>query len=138
MIKRLTTAEDISMLFDLKDDSEIQFPCGRHAWMQWLTEQAANPKVGIWATVEQNQAIGYIVAIDNVMPPISDSVSLLYIWYSWKPIKRKDTQNLIRTIEDWGREIGAKQVITVLTESQSIHAKISGFKVSGQIFIKEL
>lgn len=138
MIKQLKTPDDISILFKLPDDIEKQLPCNRSEWIQWLVENVSNPRIGIWANIEQDQANGYIVAINNVMPPVSNAIGLLYIWYSWNPLKRKATRKLVGITEDWGREAGAKRIITAMAPDQMIHAKINGFETIGQLVVREL
>lgn len=138
MIKRLQTPEDISILFHVQDDVEQQLSCSRSEWIQWLVENVANLKIGVWAKLEDNQAKGYVVAVNNILLPISNNVGILYIWYSWSPLQRKATQNLVKAVENWGRENGAKQMMAIFSHKQSVHAKIFDAKIIGQVFVKEL
>lgn len=114
MIKRLQTPDDIRILFNLNDDAEIQFPCDRSAWIQWLTEQAANPKIGIWAALKNEKATAYLVMMDGRFPPIFDSSVVLYLW---SPINHKITRNLIEEAKKWTQEIGAKRGLITVPKS---------------------
>ena len=45
---------------------------------QWLVENAANPKIYIIAEMDGDDLVGYVVAIDSVMPPVSDYFTVLF------------------------------------------------------------
>ena len=114
MLKKLQTPNDISILFDLDDDAGTQFPCDRSTWIQWLTEQAANPKIGIWAAIKNENVIGYLVMMDSVIPPLFDAAVVLYLW---SPGSHKITRSLIEEAKNWTRIINAKRGLITVPEN---------------------
>lgn len=132
MIKKLQTPDDISMLFTVVDDVERQFPCDRSSWIQWLVEQISNPKIGVWAAIEDNIAAGYLVMLDSMAPPISDSVVVLYLW---SPSSHKITRSLIEEAKKWAQTIGAKRgLITVPESHNEEYMKTFGGKKIANVF----
>ncbi len=132
MIKKLQTPDDVSILFNIIDDVEWQFPCDRSAWIQWLVEQIVNPKIGVWAAIEDDIVSGYLVMLDSIAPPISDSVVVLYLW---SPQSHKITRLLIEEAKKWTQEIGAKRgLITVPESHNEKYIKSFGGKKIASVF----
>ena len=111
MIKKLTTPEDISILFSLDDNPREQLPCDKDAWIQWLTEQVSNIRVGIWANLINNSEVtAYIVVLNSVLPPISDTATVIYLWSTG----HKTTKALVDYVKPWVIATGAARgAITV-------------------------
>ena len=131
MIKKLRIPDDVSMLFHVQDDVEQQFPCDRSAWIQWLTEQIINPKVGIWAAIKNNHVIGYIVMMNGVIPPIFDAAVVLYLWSE----NHKTTRLLVEEAKKWIPEIGAKRgLVNVPKNHTEKYMKSFGGKKIANVF----
>lgn len=108
MIKRLMTVKDVGILFNVKDDAASQFPCDRNAWVQWMVEHISSPKVGIWVTEEDGVITSYIVLLNTVTPPLSNTVIVLYLWSN---CSHKKLRKLIEKAKEWVVEIGSKKAI---------------------------
>jgi len=81
MIKRIQTPHDVVMFHALNDEIEEHFPCDKTAWIQWLTERSDNPNYLILANVNSHDQIdAYVVAFNNVNPPLQDFVAVIYMW----------------------------------------------------------
>ena len=66
MIKRIGTPEELSEIF-----GEIP-----EKWVQFLTEGINNPRIFIIAEMD-NGLVGYIVALDSVVWPVSDYFTII-------------------------------------------------------------
>lgn len=66
MIKRIKTPEELSEIF-----GEIP-----EKWVQFLTEGINNPRIFIIAEMD-NGLVGYIVALDSVVWPVSDYFTII-------------------------------------------------------------
>jgi hypothetical protein len=106
-IKRLETVEEYVRLMTVKDDVEKHFPCSHSEWVQWLVSHQRDTKLAIWANFEGGAITGYIVAYDEIVPPIIDSVSLLYVW---SDLGAKANREVLELIKDWARSCGARSI----------------------------
>ena len=124
MIKKLETAEELAGLLAVKDDVEKFFPCSHGEWVQWLVGQADNSGLAVWASLdEQNKIDSYIVVVNNVRPPISRHLAILYVWSGLGADKNAA---VLEEIKDWGKSMGAVSIRAIVPEPRA-YAKY-GFK----------
>lgn len=129
MIKRLTTAEEVTQLLSFQDNVEEIFPCTKGEWVQKLAKIVESPKM--WITVvmdEQGNITGYLVAQNCVNLPISDHV---WILYSFSPKNVESNKEVKEVLKDWTRECGTKE-IKFLTKNVQAH-KFYGCKETGRV-----
>jgi hypothetical protein len=76
--------EDIPQILTLPDEEfkHIVSSGEKGEWVQWLINQATiTKKMHVWLGYEAEKLIGYAVAMDNVMPPLSvNAFILVYCW----------------------------------------------------------
>jgi len=97
MIKRIETPEELSKIFSVIPSEYIQ----------WLTEGITNPKLHIWAEFDID-IIGYVVALDSVMAPLSDYFTILFDYgHSTKSIQ---------ALKNEAEKCGAKQLVMAVPE----------------------
>jgi len=108
-IKRLTLPEELSdILLKIPDNL-----------VQWLVENAANPKIYILSEMDGNNLIGYVVAIDSVMPPVSDYFTVLFCGM--------DTAASFNELAKLAELSGASQIV-MIASSMSHDLENLGFK----------
>lgn len=106
MIKNLEV-EEIAGIMQLEDDAMETFPCEKGEWVQWLISNVENPGILIIGNIIDGEIKSYLVALDNVILPVSNQVEILF-FYSDGDI---DFNMTIRDmLNDWAREKGAKAI----------------------------
>ena len=95
-------SNDIAGILKLNDGVENIFPCDRGEWVQWLMANKDNPKVLIIGDGKS-----YLVAVDTVQRPLNDSVTIIFFY---SKSKFEDNIKNIKVLNDWAKEIGAKQI----------------------------
>ena len=98
MIKRIETPEELSKIFSVIPSKYIQ----------WLTEGISNPKLHIWAEFDID-IIGYVVAIDGFVPPISDYFTILFDW--------GDSEGSIKALKEEVVRCGVKSILITVPEA---------------------
>ena len=93
-------AGDIIKILKMDDHIEELFPCDKGEWIQWLMGILENPRFLIVGTEDS-----YLVASDNVMLPISASVSILMCYSNEGNVKE-----LKDAVSKWALNCGAREV----------------------------
>lgn len=114
MIKKFEV-EDIAKILTLEDTLANHFPCSRGEWVQWLISQADNPKINVIGDIVDNQIVGYMVLVNNVMPPVFNTCACLFVWSKTHRI----TLNLVAEGKLWKEAIGAQKGVIVVPLSHS-------------------
>lgn len=126
MIKKFEV-EDIVKIMQLEHTGEntAPLPCEKGEWVQWLVTQVDNPKLNIVGEIQEGKIKGYEVLINNVLPPVFYSCSLLYLW---SPVDHRITHALVEAALEWKYEIGAKEGLAVmpLTHSEKYMESFGG------------
>ena len=131
MIKKLKV-EDIAKILHLDDNVTDYFPCEKGEWVQWLVEKAEDPRVLVLGNIEDNKITGYFVALSNIIPPVFDYVSVIFIW---SPFSHKTTLSLIDAGKKWTIEIGSKRgLITVPPDHTEKYMAAFGGKKIANVF----
>lgn len=127
MIKKLEV-EDIAKIMHLDDNVTDFFPCEKGEWVQWLIQNVDNPRIFIIGNIEDNQIIGYFVALNNLMPPVFDYISVIYLW----SLSHKITHTLIEAGKKWAIKNGVKRgLITVPNNhTKKYMASFDGHKIA--------
>ena len=108
MIKRIETPEELSKIFSVIPSEYIQ----------WLTEGIANPKLHVWAEFDID-IIGYVVALDSVVPPLSDYFTILFDY--------GESDNSIQAMRSEAKKCGAKSLVMAVKELME-EMKEAGFE----------
>ena len=109
IIKRLTSPGELSNILLKMPDNLVQ----------WLVENSANPKFYILIEMDGNNLIGYVVAIDSVMPPVSDYFTVLFCGM--------DTATLFDELAKLAKLSGASQIV-MIADRMSNSLENLGFK----------
>lgn len=125
-IKRLTNAMDLMPIFKLDDNIEKDFPCNKSEWVQWLISIVQNERVNISVAFDGKIVLAYYILIDNINPPLQDSVMIVYLWSDNK-IGIEVTKQLSKSAETWAKERGAKR-ITAKTTLPNKYLEMFGYK----------
>jgi len=132
-VERIISPLGISELMKVQDDRiEKKFFCSKGEWIQWLVSIIEKQEmIGVWAVREEEKGSieGYVVALNSIAPPISNSVMLLYssICYA----NSEDANRLaIEAIIDWGRTLGAKEV-ALFTNHPDLSCKYGFERIDG-------
>jgi len=97
MIYRMETPEDLSQIFkDLPEN-----------WVQFLTENCANPRCYIIAEID-NGLIGYVVALNSVVPPMSNYFTVL--------LEMGNSDRSIKVLKVEARRDGAALIVKAAKE----------------------
>jgi len=105
-IKKLEV-EEIAGIMQLDDNVTDSFPCDKGQWVQWLISNVENPRVLIIGNVIDGEIKSYLVALDNVILPLSIQVNILF-FYSGGDIDANI--KIFDILNDWAREKGAKTI----------------------------
>ncbi len=132
-IYKTQSAKDISdilFLADKKFDENV--PCTLEEWVQWLMQVVGDEeKFGIWVgRNEEKELRAYIVVLDCQMPPISDSVMVLYYSFIDPNEAIKETQNAFEEIKKWAEERGAEK-ISLFTKHPRVMSTFGFIKEEG-------
>ena len=105
MIRKLEV-EDIAGIMHLEGDNVTEnFPCDPGEWVQWLVSNAENPRVLIIGNAIDGEIKSYLVAMDNVMLPLSVQVQILH-FYSGGGLDENIA--IFDMLNNWARGKGAK------------------------------
>ena len=107
------TVENIVELYSIKDDpvqEVIGCECGE--WIQWLVEQRKlkNDRIVTFIAKDENSICGYIVICDEILPPISN---VIFILYAYSNINFVENKELFGEIKDWAKEKGATTLMAI-------------------------
>ena len=129
-IMELKTSAEIFLLNNVKDNIEEIYPCTRQDWIHFLVEQrSTNPnKIRIWASVTDDKITNYIVVTDFYNPPLTDFMSITYIWGKG----REQNIELCETSFKWGRELGRKRFVGITTIPDDV-CTVVGYKTIGRV-----
>lgn len=134
MIELLTDQQDVLKFVYLDDKIESMLNMSKSTWIQWLQESINDERIRTWINKEGDQVNGYVVAINNIMPPLSNSIVLEYIWVENKIVNGMYArssiliaQNLIEEVKKWVRELRADGIIGKTTLPEAIY-ELFGFK----------
>jgi len=105
-IKKLEV-EEIAGIMQLKDNFMESFPCEKGEWVQWLISNVENPRVLIVGNVIDGEIKSYLVALDNVIPPLSVQVHILF-FYSGGDMEQN--MAMINMLNNWAKEKGALKI----------------------------
>ncbi len=116
-IEEINKAEQIAQILHMGDlYFENAFPCEIGEWVQWLIQQIENPGIKIYGEIECDILSAYIVAMNSVMPPVFDSVAVLYLH---SPHSHKITRALVEATKKWAIIVGAKRGLIPVPENHS-------------------
>jgi len=105
MITKVQSPEDVKDLYFLNDDMEDHFNCTRDEWIQYITEKASSDEYGIWISKnKQGEVDSYLILINNVNPPLQDSVVIIYLW----SVNHNALLQIAELGEIWAKTKGAK------------------------------
>ena len=113
MIKKLETT-DIAQILKMDDPIDKIFPCEKGEWIQWLNQNIDHPNLYIIGHVINGSLKSYAVAMNTVVPPLSDMITIIFI----SELDKK----FIKKIKDWAREKQAKKVAIQSTDKDVIDA----------------
>ena len=134
MIKRLTEPHEIVEIMKIEDNVEALFPCSRSEWVQWLMRAVLDNNLLILGSYNENNDLdGYAIARNNIFPPLSDHV---YIMYVYAPKMLKDLDEGIRMIEAWAKKLGARKIR--FATSKALVGKLHRFKETGLIVMEKI
>jgi len=105
-IKKLEV-EEIAGIMQLEDNIAESFPCEKGEWVQWLISNVENPRVLIIGNIIGGEIKSYLVALDNVFPPLSIQVNILF-FYSRGDMEQN--MEIINMLNNWAKKRGAKGV----------------------------
>ena len=97
MIKRIKTPEELSEIF-----GEIP-----EKWVQFLTERINNPRIFIIAEMD-NGLVGYIVALDSVVWPVSDYFTII--------LEGGNSVMSMEFLKSEAQKQGAKKIVMAVNE----------------------
>lgn len=97
MIKRIKTPEELSEIF-----GEIP-----EKWVQFLTEGINNPRIFIIAEMD-NGLVGYIVALDSVVWPVSDYFTII--------LEGGNSVMSMEFLKSEAQKQGAKKIVMAVNE----------------------
>lgn len=117
MIKKLEV-EDIAKILTLEDDKFTElFICEVGEWVQFLMQHVNNPNFFMIGAFENNQLLGYMIAVNTVIPPVVNGISA---WYS-KTAGIKNNKKELDEMIKWAKEKGAVS-IDLITNNVIGHA----------------
>lgn len=126
MVKKFEV-EDIAKILqiDHTGPNTAPLPCEKSQWVQWLVSMADNEKINISGEIIDDKITGYMVLVDNILPPVFSCCSLLYLW---SPHSHRITMALVDAAMEWKEKIGAKNGIAVmpLNHSEKYMASFGG------------
>jgi len=120
MIKRFDV-DDIARILTFDDHIEDSFPCDKGEWVQWLMGLVDDPRYLIIGAEKS-----YLVAVDTIQMPISDSVNIIF-GYS----KEGNIPELIKEVKEWAKGRGAKRVLYVTNQKDLFNKYGKQFGVYG-------
>lgn len=127
MIKRLTEPNDIAKLMKFSDNVEEVFPCSRGEWVQWLMGNCANDGLFVMAVIDDREEItGYLVARNQVLPPLSDCV---YVKYAYLPGNIQENEPVKDELVKWAKNCKARRIILTAKDADAL--KPYGFEETG-------
>jgi len=98
--------EDITRIMQMDDHVEDSFPCDKGQWVQWLISIVNDPRYLVIGTDKS-----YLVAVDAVMPPVSNSVNIIFCFSKDGSVaKMKDA------VSEWAIKQGAKRVYFITSD----------------------
>ena len=100
--------EDIAKILKFDDPVfEDTFPCAVGDWVQFLMQHVDNPKLLLLGIFEDDgDFIGYVVAYNSVLLPISRHITILY--YTGNGFQ--DADEGIEIIKDFATEANAESI----------------------------
>jgi hypothetical protein len=134
MVRKMEV-EDIAKIAFIEDHLETHLTCEKGEWVQFLISQVDNPKLHIIGDIDDKGIIkGYMVIVDNIMPPIFDSVVVLFVWTQAGALRcdRDVLRPLIKETQRWAREIGARRgIVSVpVAHSEKFMESVGGKKIA--------
>lgn len=135
IVEKTENPNDIVAILKIPDNRlEKQFPCTKLEWVQWLIGMVAKENaIGIWVVreIESGAMLGYVVAVNSIAPPISDSAMILYSNICF--VESEDANRLaVEKIKEWSQEIGAKKLI-LFTDHPDLSRKYGFVDIKGVI-----
>lgn len=99
MIKRITEPNDLIHIVKSADAVEEEIPYDRSSWIQWLYQVCKNPVFGLFVEVEEGETLSYIVSVCAKVPPISNSIQIIYFY------QKEDSLVLLDEVINWAKEL---------------------------------
>lgn len=133
MIKKFES-EDIAKILKLDHAGAniTPLPCDKGQWVQWLMSMAQNEKIRILGEIEDGRVTGYIVLLDNVLPPVFNSCVILYIW---SPDNHRTTHALADAAKEWKKEIKADTLAAMVSPDHTDkYMDAFGFKKIAHVY----
>ena len=108
-VKRLTTPEALANILPKMPTTIVQ----------WVVENISNPKVYVLAEFDNDNLLGYVIAIDSVAPPLSNYFTVLFCGM--------DTEKTFDELEIIAQKNGASQIVMIVS-AMSDNLKSLGFE----------
>jgi hypothetical protein len=132
LIKKLKV-EDIIKISKLDDDNFADlFTCEIGEWVQFLVQNVDNSNLFMVGVFEDDKLIGYLIAINAIMPPINNGISALYS----KTAGLKNNKKALAEMIKWAKDKGATS-IDLITNNVVGHA-VYGFKKKATLMMMEI
>lgn len=133
MIKKLKV-EDIVKILQVDDKIEDYFPCDKGEWVQWLIQRVDDPSLLILGNIIDDILCGYIIAANEVHPPLSNCIYVLFAHTAGKKINKEALNLLI----DWAKEKKAKSIDFTTNHKNAVGLTVYGFKKKYSVMSMEL
>lgn len=141
MVRKMEV-EDIAKIAFIEDHLETHLTCEKGEWVQWLIQNVNNPSMLIIGDfTPDNEINGYMVLVNNVVPPVFNFIASLFTWTRDGNFRcDKDTVTALQAeASKWGREMGAKRgVATVPTMHSERYMNSLGGKMIASVYEWEI
>lgn len=138
MIKQ-ATAGDVARLIAVNDDNLTDVFIGKRGQIiQHLVQviSSENPNLRIWINEDGNEINAYVIAINNVMLPLSDNI---FIAHAYSKAGSEVTKEMLDYVIEWGISLEATSIsmATKVPEHfvkygfQSIEFKLMELQING-------
>ena len=124
-------AEILSVYNNLENPRSI-LPCSSGEFVQWLISVVDNPKIGIWGKQQPVGVSSYIVAVNNIIPPISNYITVI----QFEGDDLNEVELLFKEVFKWQELIGAKEINIYCEENEIEFLEEVGFNKKSYILGK--
>ncbi len=134
-VRKATTQQDYIAIAKYKDTFEKDVGFDKGQIVQAMMSGPAPDRIAAWCVWDQHQRLsGYLIAIDCVLPPMSEAVSILYATTKAGPAA---SRRVLTQVEEWGRSINAKKVLLQTTKTVKVYER-HGFNNTGIAVMEKL
>lgn len=141
MVRKMEV-EDIAKIAFIEDHLETHLTCSKGEWVQWLIQNVDNPSMLIIGDFSDTGEIkGYMVLVNNVVPPVFNFVASLFTWTRDGNIRcDRDTVTALQAeASRWGKEIGARRGVATVPNTHNMkYMESLGGKLIASIYEWEI